>query len=194
MLFDINRRYPRAYLHRHKLHPKTPPFTACGQSELFMLVNMVDKLVVGDQNATLPTTTVTNPHGGTDYTFTMKRVYRKPPHITADNFFSSGPIMDWLGGKGYGMTATCARNRIPTEIKPYTSQVRRSNLRVLIFSQNFPELLRTSAEPSETYMSSKYTNYGIKIYLLHLVISIVYKAIYGILNYYIAFHRSCSMY
>lgn len=85
-----------------------------------MLVNMVDKLIVGDQNATLPTTTVTNPHGGTDYTFTMKRVYQKPPHITADNFFSSGPIMDWLGEKGYGMTATCARNRIPTEIKPYT--------------------------------------------------------------------------
>ena len=73
MLFDINRRYPRAYLHRHKLHPKTPPFTATGQSELFMIVNMVDKLIIGDQNATLPTTTVTNPHGGTDYTFTRNQ-------------------------------------------------------------------------------------------------------------------------
>ena len=63
------------------------------------------------------------------------------------------------------------------------SQVRRLYLRVLIFLQNFPELLRTSAEPTELYMSSKYTNYGIKIYLLHLDVSIVYKAIYGTLKY-----------
>lgn len=121
MLFDINRRYPRAYVHRHKLHKRTPPFTGTGQSEVVMIVNIVDRLLQNTTDETSHTTIIPNPSGlGEDYTFTMNQVYTKPPHITADNYFSSEALMDWLGGKGYGMTATCARNRIPTNIKPYT--------------------------------------------------------------------------
>lgn len=120
MLFDINRRYPRAYVHRHKLHTRTPPFKAVGQSEIVMLVGMIDSLVEGNAQVDQQKITITNPCGGNRLEFAMKQVYSKPPHITADNFFSSDAMMDWLGGKGYGMTATCARDRIPKEIKPYT--------------------------------------------------------------------------
>jgi len=120
MLFDINHRYPRAYVHRHKLHPRHPPFKAIGQSEVVMLVQMVDLLIKGNAEDDERRITIPNPTGWNRREFTMKAVYSKPPHITADNFFSSDALMDWLGEKGYGMTATCARDRIPKEIKPYT--------------------------------------------------------------------------
>lgn len=120
MLFDINRRYPRAYVHRHKLHTRTAPFKAVGQSEIVMLVGMIDSLVEGEAQIDPQKITIANPSGGCRLEFALKPVYSKPPHITADNFFSSDAMMDWLGGKGYGMTATCARDRIPKEIKPYT--------------------------------------------------------------------------
>ena len=121
MLFDINHRYPRAYVHRHKLHPRHPPFKAVGQSEVVMLVGMID-LLLKDQaaDADEPKIAIQNPTSATRLEYTLKPVYTKAPHITADNFFSSEPMIDWLGGKGYGFTATCARNRIPSTIKPYT--------------------------------------------------------------------------
>ena len=125
MLFDINRRYPRAYVHRHKLHKRRPPFMGTGQSKVVMLVNTIDQLIIAGQDddtmtTNEPTVTIPNPTGAGVYSYMMKPVYQKPPHFTADNFFSSEPLMDWLGAKGYGMTATCARNRIPANIKPYT--------------------------------------------------------------------------
>ena len=56
--------------------------------------------------------------------YAMKSVYSKPPHITVDNFFSSEKLMDYLGAKGYGMTATCAHNNMPASIKPYMHAVK----------------------------------------------------------------------
>lgn len=121
MLFDINRRYPRAYVHRHKLHPRIPPFKAVGQSEVVMLVGMVDNMLIGaSTNAGGKTVSIANPTGTGTYDIPTKAIYAKAPHITADNYFSSEGIIEWLGGKGYGMTATCARDRIPSNIKPYT--------------------------------------------------------------------------
>jgi len=120
MLYDIHRRYPRAYVHRHKLHVRTAPFKQTGQSEVTMLVKMVDEMTVTATNNVAPTISVPNPSSSNKLEYTMKQVYKKPPHIVADNFFSSDALMDWLGGKGYGMTATCARDRIPPELKPYT--------------------------------------------------------------------------
>ena len=122
MLFDISRRYPRAYVHRHKLHTCTPPFTAVGQSEVVMLVTAIDSLLQteGDNNDAGRKVSIPNPTGASKLEFTKKPIYLKRPHITADNFFSSELIMEWLGRKGYGMTATCARNRIPKAIKPFT--------------------------------------------------------------------------
>ena len=120
MLYDIHHRYPRAYVHRHKLHVRTAPFKHTGQSEVTMLVKLVDQMTVDGTSDDAPKISIPNPSSSNNFEYTMKKVYTKPPHIVADNFFSSDALMDWLGGKGYGMTATCARDRIPTDLKPYT--------------------------------------------------------------------------
>jgi hypothetical protein len=125
MLYDITRRYPRAYVHRHKLHQRSPPFTAVGQSEMVMLVKQLDLMIKStEENAERLTVSIPNPSGHNSYAFKMKQVYSKAPHITADNFFSSEKLMDYLGAKGYGMTATCARNNIPANIKQYMHAVK----------------------------------------------------------------------
>jgi len=118
MIYDIHRRYPRGYVHRHKCHVRTAPFKSVGQSEVVMLVGQLDRLIKG--NGEVPTTTLKSPTSGMDMVHTMKSIYDKPPHIIADNLFTSEGIMDFLGEKGYGMTGTCARNRIPADLKPYT--------------------------------------------------------------------------
>ena len=99
MLYDISRRYPRAYVHRHKLHVRHAPFTQVGQSEIVMLVEQVDKMtkkaeMEGDtgndeDNSTQCTMSIPNPSGLNSMTYTLKKVFTQPPHITADNFFSS---------------------------------------------------------------------------------------------------------
>ena len=45
MLYDITRRYRRAYVHRHKLHGRHAPFKQVGQSEVTMLVARIDTLI-----------------------------------------------------------------------------------------------------------------------------------------------------
>jgi len=108
MVFDITRRYPRAYVHRHKLHPRHPPFKAEGQSEVVMLVGMIDLLIQdGSDIDERRKISIQNPTSAARMEYTLKPVYTKAPHITADNFFLSEPMIDWLGGKGYGFTATC---------------------------------------------------------------------------------------
>ena len=63
-----------------------------------MLVEMVNKLVKGaTENEVM---SIANPTGVGTYNYTMKAVYLKPPRITADNFFSSDALMNWLGEKG----------------------------------------------------------------------------------------------
>jgi hypothetical protein len=86
-----------------------------------MLVGMIDLLIQdGSDIDERRKISIQNPTSAALMEYTLKPVYTKAPHITADNFFSSEPMVDWLGGKGYGFTATCARNRIPSNIKPYT--------------------------------------------------------------------------
>ena len=118
MIYDINGRYPRGYVHRHKCHTRTAPFKQVGQSEVIMMVEMLDKLIVG--TAVQPTTTLMHPTTGVEEVYLQKKIYTKPPHIVADNFFTSDLLMDYMGERGYGMTGTCAKNRIPEELKPYT--------------------------------------------------------------------------
>ena len=42
LLYDINRRYPRGYIHRHKLQPKPMGFNAQGPAEIFEMVKIID--------------------------------------------------------------------------------------------------------------------------------------------------------
>ena len=45
MLFDVARRYPRAYIHRHKMHSRPAGFGAEGQYEMYNILNQVDCMV-----------------------------------------------------------------------------------------------------------------------------------------------------
>jgi hypothetical protein len=92
---------------------------------MVMLVKQLDLMIKStEENAERLTVSIPNPSGHNLYAFKMKQVYSKAPHITADNFFSSEKLMDYLGAKGYGMTATCARNNIPANIKQYMHAVK----------------------------------------------------------------------
>ncbi len=62
-------------------------------------------MTVDATNEIAPTISVPNPSSSNNFEYTMKKVYTRPPHIVADNFFLSDALMEWLGGKGYGMTA-----------------------------------------------------------------------------------------
>ena len=67
MIYDIYRRYPRGYVHRHKCHVRTPPFKSVGQLEVVMLVGQLDRLIKG--NGDVPTTTLKSPTSGIDMVF-----------------------------------------------------------------------------------------------------------------------------
>jgi hypothetical protein len=114
---DIHRRYPRAYIHRHKLQtPATRPdgFSYQGQAEVVDIVTQIDRLIdetePGYTECILPNTTDL-------YKYPTKKIYRSQPHVTADNHFSGDNVMKFIGTKGYGITVTCRRDRFPTDIK-----------------------------------------------------------------------------
>ncbi len=83
MLYNITHRYPRAYVHRHKLHVLHAQFKQVGQSEVMMLVAQIDKLVQSTPLDKTPTIIVN-----------QKKIYFKPPHLVANNFFSGDLLMD----------------------------------------------------------------------------------------------------
>lgn len=121
MLFDINRRYPRVYEHRHSLHPSTgrTGITAKGPAELFRLIKKIDGMIIGSKEET--TLTYVHPSGvkKRNKVFVQKKIFSSPPHICGDNFFASDALMDYAGEKGYGMTFTCRRDRYPDGLKNY---------------------------------------------------------------------------
>jgi hypothetical protein len=120
MLFDVSRRYPRAYVHRHKVHIRPDGFTAEGKFEIKYLIDQVEKLVVGNASDEDLTFTVPPPSGfGEPTTYTRRRIYSCPPHITCDNHFSGDNVLDYAGGKGFGITQTCRRDRFPEGLKPF---------------------------------------------------------------------------
>jgi hypothetical protein len=44
------------------------------------------------------------------------RILHQQPHITWDNFFSGDEIMMYAAEKGFGLTMTCHRDRLPKGI------------------------------------------------------------------------------
>ena len=99
-------RYPRAYEHRHALHPPHAKFSCKGPAEMFRLVNKIDPLIDGNESVTIQ---YNHPSGKKKLNLNLpqRQIYSSPPHICADNFFSQDELMDYLGEKGYGMTMTC---------------------------------------------------------------------------------------
>jgi hypothetical protein len=88
---DVDRIRPRAYVHRHKLQPKL--FTIQGQNEVRLICERLEPLINGP-----------------------KPIFREMPHMTWDNFFSGDNIMNYVAEKGFGMTTTCRRDRLPKDI------------------------------------------------------------------------------
>ena len=128
MLYDVTRRYPRAYIHRHKLHTRPVGFNAEGPAEMHNLLNQIDDLIEGryhartagtDDEAMYATTMIPNPSGIGEQEYIRRCIYLKPPHLTADNHFSGEHVMDYAGVRGYGLTVTNCRDRFPKSLKPY---------------------------------------------------------------------------
>ena len=122
MLYDVSRRYPRHYIHRHKLTDKKRPpgFNQEGPAEIVQMVSEIDKLIQGNRSPDNDDmySLLSHPSGKT-VRYPKKAIFTMAPHIVADNYFSGEHVMDFMGKKGYGMTATCRRDRIPKAIKPY---------------------------------------------------------------------------
>ena len=119
MFYDIHRRYPRAYIHRHKLQKRYEGFNAQGPSEVVDLVMSIDSLIVNGESTEREVTEIQNPTGNCFDKYRMKKIYETPPHIVADNHFSGDEVMDVLGRKGYGATMTNRRDRFPKGLKPF---------------------------------------------------------------------------
>lgn len=123
VLIDINHRYPRAYMHRHGLQcPATRPtgFRQQGPAEVHYLCEDVIQMLQGPSaNSNEMTVTMCNQMTGKEYSVPKKKIYKKLPHIVADNHFSGENVMQYIGSKGFGMTATCRRDRFPPGLKEF---------------------------------------------------------------------------
>ena len=126
IVIDIHHRYPREYIHRHSLQmPVTRPkgFTQEGSSKVYNLCNKLAMMVIINDNEEHVDNMVSirNLIDGSEYTVPVKKIYSTRPHITADNHFSGKNVMNFMGENGFGMTATCCRDRFSLGIKPYVN-------------------------------------------------------------------------
>ena len=117
MLFDVGRRYPRCYIHRHKQHTRPTGFGQEGPHEMHYILHELNSKVQG-RSADSSTFEVIDPWGSTS-SYVNKAIYKEYPHITADNHFSGNHVLDLAGGLGFGLTLTTRRDRFPTGLKPY---------------------------------------------------------------------------
>ena len=128
MLYNVTRRYPRTYIHRHKLHSRPVGFNAEGPAEMHNLLNQIDDLIEGryhartastDDEAMYTTTMIPNPSGIGEQKYISICIYLKSLHLTAETDFSREHVMGYDGVRGYGLTVTNRRDRFPKSLKPY---------------------------------------------------------------------------
>ena len=89
---------PRAYQHRHKLHKMPALLSRQGSRELYDIANELLLLVIDDKEEG------------------MKKIFRKKPCITVDNYFVCDKVLHWAGIQGLGVIGTNARNLLPKDI------------------------------------------------------------------------------
>ena len=100
IITDVERFRPRAYLHRHKFQEKMDEAGwPQGPNEVRLILNKLKPMIKNNSRM-----------GG------EKQIYRSEPHGTWDNYFSGDNIMDYAGKKGFGLTMTCRRDRLPKDI------------------------------------------------------------------------------
>ena len=101
MVTDVHRMRPRAFLPRHNLHPKVSPGQTRGPTEVKMILDQFEDMVITEQR---PRDMENRNKPG---------IFTTKPHITWDNFFSGDSIQLYCAQKGFGMTNTVARNTLP---------------------------------------------------------------------------------
>jgi hypothetical protein len=100
MISNVNWIWPRAYVHRHKLHTRLPGWTAQGPSEVRKTMEMITPMAGGQE----PRCRGQQP------------IYQQKLHLTWNNFFSGNIICSWMGENGFGCTMTCRRDHLPKDI------------------------------------------------------------------------------
>ena len=98
LMMDVHRFRPRAYIHRHKLHERPTGYSREGPNEVRMLMDKINLLVQSEGN----------PDG----------IFKKPPHMTLDNYFVDSKIRNDIGKFGYASTSTCRRDLLPGDLIP----------------------------------------------------------------------------
>lgn len=94
-----NRIRPYWYQHRHAFTKRYGQgFSAEGPAEVRSCIDFLEQMVDG-----IPSE--------------EKKIFRQCPHITWDNYFSGEQVMDYAGKKGFGLTTTCRRDRLPRKIE-----------------------------------------------------------------------------
>ena len=81
MFYDIHRRYPHAYIHRHKLQKPYEGFNAQGPSEVVDLVMSNDSLIVNGESTEREVTKIQNPTGSGFVKYRMKKIYEHRPTL-----------------------------------------------------------------------------------------------------------------
>jgi hypothetical protein len=93
-----NRVRPYWYQNRHKHTPRYLFFNSEGMAEMRTLIDSMESHIVGREGE-------------------KKKIFKKPPHITADNYFSGEAVFRHAGKKGFGCLATTRRDRLPKDVK-----------------------------------------------------------------------------
>ena len=88
---------PYFYQHRHNFTPKwkREGFNAQGPCEICSTINNLEHCIQGRAPES-----------------TKKKIFKEPPHITADNYFSGKKITEYAGTKGFGLLTTLRRDRL----------------------------------------------------------------------------------
>ena len=94
-----NRIRPYWYQHRNNRSKKYGDgWKAEGPCEVRSCIDELEKLIVGREG-------------------NEKKIFPKEPHITWDNYFSGERVFHYAGEKGFGLTMTCRRDRLPEGVK-----------------------------------------------------------------------------
>ena len=95
----VNRIRPYWYQHRHSDTPRYGQgFTGEGPAEVRSCIDALEKWVAGREG-------------------NEKKIFAMAPHLTWDNYFSGVEVFHYTGQKGFGLTMTCRRNRLPKGIE-----------------------------------------------------------------------------
>ena len=92
---------PYWYQHRHRYTKRYGKgFTCEGPSEVRTAIDALEKHVIGREA----------PQG-------QKKIFKKCPHLTFDNYFSGEAVFDYAGQKGFGLLMTTRRDRLPAGVR-----------------------------------------------------------------------------